>query len=219
MGSRSDHQRCVQVFTPDTRGRSRVEPSCRASRVLQRGGCRDRLRTPPRRNARARHRRQSRCVERGRHADSTAAGPASPTASRAARCAGHRPRQRRDRRRGPRIGRSSTPRPCRDLTGGGRSVGVFRTRKTRCLETTRRTAAHRRRPLAPAPVRPPIRCHCLGAVQPLDGRRCGALYPRVLRRRACAIAIGRRVLPVGSHLRDLSGGSAVNRPHVRLCLP
>ena len=73
------------------------------------------------------------------------------------------------------------------------------------LNNPGREAAHRRWPLAPAPVRPPIRCHRLRAVQPLDGRRCRAVHTRVLRGRPRTTAIRRRVLPVGSHLRDRRG--------------
>ena len=80
------------------------------------------------------------------------------------------------------------------------------------------TAPHRRRPLSPATLGPPIRCHRLGAVQSLDGRRRGALYARVFRGRARAIAPRRRVLPVGSHLRDCRGGPAIDRPYLLVCL-
>ena len=219
MGPRFDHERGVQVRAPAIDRESRIEPSRRTSRILQRrrgGNCQ---RAKSRGGALTRHRRQSGRIERRRHVDATSAGtPSRDAARRAARRARHRPRQRRHRRRRPRIGRSSPSRHRRDLARGGRSIGVLCPRKSRRLAQSCRAPARRRRPVAPATVCAPVRCHRLGAVQPLDGRRLRALHARVFRGRARAIAIGRHLLPVVAHLRDRRYGSAIDRGHLRVCL-
>ena len=77
-------ERRVQIFALDTRGGSGVEPSCRTSRVLQRRSRRNRQRTAACRNALACDRRQSRRIERWRHAHATTARAASHLAAPAA---------------------------------------------------------------------------------------------------------------------------------------
>ena len=90
----------------------------------------------------------------------------------------------------------------------------FTTENRDALKDPRTPPDRRRRPLAPAAFPHAVRRHHLGAVEPVDCRRRGAVHARVLRGGARPPGTGRRAVPVGERLQHQRRRTSLDRRDV-----